>query len=355
MKLEQLGYKGIITELNDHSTTDGLVLGRVIVEHKERYITQTVSSTVSCEITGNMRYAAKSRADYPTVGDWVRLMTIDDQSAVIVELLPRQSVLERQAVGKHGEVQLIAANIDVAFIVQSVGHDFNLNRLERYMTICLSSGIEPLILLTKVDLITPDELQDLLKRARERLAEIRIIALSSKTKYGFDNLKNVMQPFKTYCFLGSSGVGKSTIVNELQGQEVLKTSEISKSTNKGRHTTSHRELFILPNGSIVIDTPGMREVGLANHSQGIESAYDHIGELSEHCKFNDCTHTNEVGCAVIQAVEEGELSLEAYNNYLKLKREQDYFSSTVQERRQKGKELGKMYKGIMQMKNKRKY
>jgi ribosome biogenesis GTPase len=164
-----------------------------------------------------------------------------------------------------------------------------------------------------------------------------------------------MQPFNTYCFLGSSGVGKSTIANHLQGETILKTAEISHQTNKGRHTTSHRALFILPNQSIIIDTPGMREIGMTDQQLGIESTFDQIAVLSEQCKFNNCTHTNEVGCMILKAVDGGEVPLEAYENFLKLKREQAHFSTTVRERRKKDREQGKLYKNIQKERRKKKF
>lgn len=352
MKLRQLGFTDKIRDLID---PDGLELGRVVVEHKERYVVQSIEGTFNAEITGNLRFSAQSRRDFPAVGDWVKLAMMDAESAVILEVLPRISTLERQAVGQHGETQLIATNIDYAFLVQATGHDFNLKRLERYLTICHASQIEPIILLTKIDLTEDQLVEELVSRLHERAKGVRVIALSSETGAGFDQLQKIMQPFRSYCFLGSSGVGKSTIVNRLRGEEIFKTSAISSSTNKGRHTTSHRELIILPNESIVIDTPGMREVGMTDQAPGLERTYDDIAELTQHCKFKDCTHIHEQGCAVIAAVNEGDISEEAYDNYLKLRREQEHFTSTVREKRQKSKAQGKLYKAIQSEKRKNKY
>lgn len=330
-------------------------LGRIIVEHKDRYILQSAEGTFHAEITGNLKYSAVSRADFPAVGDWVQYTKMDEKNAIILEIFPRYSVLQRQAVGKHGEIQLIATNIDCAFLVQAVGHDFNLKRLERYLTICNSAGIEPIIILTKIDLISENEIDSLLIQISERIKDVFVIALSSETEVGFKKLKAKMEAFKTYCFIGSSGVGKSTIVNHLKKEKVLKTNVISSSTNKGKHTTSHRELFVLPNKSIVIDTPGMREVGVTEQSQGIEITYDEIVELAQLCKYNDCTHTNETGCAVLSAIDDGSLLAEVYENYQKLKREREHFSSTVHEKRQRDKEFGKMIKTVLNQKKRNKY
>ncbi|MEM8966141.1 MAG: ribosome small subunit-dependent GTPase A [Bacteroidota bacterium] len=355
MKLEQLGFTHRIRNLANLTSDDESEIGRVIVEHKERYIIQSVEGSFNAEITGNLRFSAQSRHDYPAVGDWVKIATVDAESAVILEILPRTSVLERQAVGQYGEAQIIATNIDHAFIVQAVGHDFNLKRLERYLTICHTAQIEPIVLLTKIDLAEKDAVSQLINQLHQRTKGIPVIAISSETGVGYEQLEEIMHPHQSYCFLGSSGVGKSSIVNRLNGQSILKTSTISDSTNKGRHTTSHRELLVLPNESIVIDTPGMREVGMTDQVPGLEQTYDEITELAQQCKFNNCDHTHEQGCAVIAAVNAGDISEEAYQNYLKLKREQQHFSSTVREKRQKSRAQGKLYKAIQNEKRKNKY
>lgn len=354
-KLETLGFSGKIKELIDLSELDGFELGRVIVEHKERYIVKANDISFQAEITGNMRFSAQSRVDFPAVGDWVKFTKMDEQNVIILEVLPRFSIIERQAVGQLGEIQIIATNIDFAFIVQSVGHDFNLKRLERYLAICHSSKIEPIIVLTKIDLVETDEINKLTNKISDRIKNVEIIPLSSESKTGYERLNTIMQPYKTYCFLGSSGVGKSTIINHLNQDKVLATKSVSTSTNKGRHTTSHRELFILPNKSIVVDTPGMREVGLTDQTEGIELTYEDIVELARQCKYNDCTHTKELGCAVLDAIEDGSLSEEIFNNYHKLKREQEHFSSTVHEKRQRDKEFGKMIKTIKNEKKRNRF
>ena len=344
--MKELGFTDKIRNLIDDSNLKDFELGRVIAEHKERYTVQTESGIFNAEITGNLRFSANSRIDFPAVGDWVKITMMDQDTAIIMKILPRFSLLERQAVGKFGEIQLIATNIDYAFIVQSVGYDFNLKRIERYLTVCKSSEIEPIIILTKIDLIDTEELETLMKESINRIKDIPVFAISNITHKGFDQLESKMSPYKTYCFLGSSGVGKSSIINHLIGSEHLKTSTISKSTSKGRHTTSHRELIVLPNKSIVIDTPGMREIGITDQAKGIELTYDEITELAQNCKFNDCTHTNEKGCAVIAALKDGIISKDVYDNYLKLKREQIHFSSTLAEKRLKNKKQGKLFKAI---------
>jgi ribosome biogenesis GTPase len=352
--MKNLGFTNKIQKLIPSDIND-YELARIIVEHKERYIIQSTEGTYHAEITGNLKYSASSRSDFPAVGDWVRHTKMDEKNAIILEVFPRYSVLERQAVGKHGEIQLIATNIDCAFLVQAVGHDFNLKRLERYLSLCYSSNIEPIIVLTKIDLVGENEVKSLFTQITERFPKVPALAISSETNVGYAQLASYLEAFKTYCFIGSSGVGKSTIINHLKNEEVLKINEISSSTNKGKHTTSHRELFVLPNKSIVIDTPGMREVGITEQIQGIEITYNEIVELAQLCKYSDCTHTNEAGCAVLEAIEDGRLLEEVYQNYQKLKREQEHFSSTVHEKRQKDKKFGKMIKTVLSHKKNNKY
>lgn len=352
--MKNLGFKENIKKLIP-SEIDHSELGRIIIEHKERYVLQSGEFVLNAEITGNLRFSAESRADFPAVGDWVRFMKMDKENAIIVEIFPRYSQLQRQAIGKNTDIQIIASNIDYAFIVQAVGHDFNLNRLERYVTICHSAKIEPLVVLSKIDLIQEEEVESLLDEIGRRLPEIKVFAISNETEQGLKDIKQDMLPYHTYCFIGSSGVGKSTLVNCLKEEETLKTSSISESTNKGRHTTSHRELLVLPNKSIVIDTPGMRELGITDQSNGIETTYDQIIQLADECRFADCTHTNESGCAVLTSLGNEELSHEVYENYQKLKREEEHFSASIHEKRLKDKEFGKMVRTVKDLKKRHKY
>jgi len=352
--MKYLGFTGRFSELIKHDDYAGYDLARVIVEHKERYTVQSDSGIYIAEITGNLRYTAKSRLDFPAVGDWVKITMMDAENAIILSIFPRFSMLERQAIGKFGEIQVIASNIDYAFIVQSVGHDYNLNRFERYLAICYSANIQPILILSKTDLINNEEIKLHLKEINDRIPGVLLLPYSIENEAGFKALNDTMEAYKTYCFIGSSGVGKSTIVNRLMGREVLRTEAISEHTNKGRHTTSHRELIILPNESIVIDTPGMREIGMTDNPEGIDRTYESIAELSKTCKFSDCTHIHEKGCSVLKALDEGEITENTYNNYQKLKREQIHFSSTVHEKRQKDKEFGKIIKAVLKEQSKNK-
>jgi ribosome biogenesis GTPase len=344
MKLEDFGYNNELEESRIEHKLDSFDIGRVIAEHKERYIVKTAGGECEAEITGNMRFTAKSREDFPAVGDWVAITAYDAEFAVIHKILPRFSIIKRQAVGQFGEIQIIAANIDYAFLVQAVDRDFNINRLERYLTICNTSGVKPVIILSKTDLIDEPKLNEILSSIKARIKDIPVFAISNETQNGYKALSEFVEKGKTYCMLGSSGVGKSTLLNNLSGRTIMRTDAISESTNKGRHVTSHRELIILESGGILIDNPGMREVGIADTAGGLEITFDAIVRAAKNCKFGDCTHMNEAGCGVLEAVEKGAIDRASYENYLKMEREKAHFESTVAERRKKDKEFGKIMK-----------
>jgi len=355
MKLEDLGYNIDLEKFRIDNHLDQFEIGRVIAEHKERYIVRTDKGEYESEITGNMRFTAKSRIDFPAVGDWVALTTYDADFGIIHQLLPRFSTIKRQAVGQFGEVQIIATNIDAAFVVQAIDRDFNINRLERYLTICNSSKVSPIIVLSKIDLIDKLQMVEILENINARIKNIPVIAISNETQNGYAEINKFIEAGKTYCMLGSSGVGKSTLINNLSGKTIMRTDVISQSTNKGRHVTSHRELIVLEDGGILIDNPGMREVGITDSASGLEITFDLIVILSQNCKFKDCTHTNEIGCYVLEAIEKGEMDKASYENYLKMEKEKAHFESTVIEKRKKDKEFGKLLKNYKKDINKNKY
>lgn len=344
MTLEDLGYQPGMDQFKADCHRSGWNPARVSAEHKERYTVLTKEGEFEAEITGNLRFTARSREDFPAVGDWVAVAVFDQDFAVIHQIMPRFSVLKRQAAGHSGDIQIIAANIDVAFLVQAADRDFNLNRLERYLSICYSARVSPVVVLTKTDLAEETEISGMLAGIRQRTGGIPALAVSNLNRNGYDALNDLMERGRTYCLLGSSGVGKSTLLNNLSGRDIMKTDAISQSTNKGRHVTSHRELVILGNGSILIDNPGMREVGLADTEGGLETAFDKIVSLSHNCRYTDCTHTTEEGCSVIRAVEQGELDAGAWQNYLKMEREKAHYETTVAERRRREKVFGKILK-----------
>ena len=355
MKLDDLGYNDKIEKSRIENNLEDFDIGRVISEHKERYIVKTEKGEFEAEITGNLRFSAKGREDFPAVGDWVALTIYDSGFSVIHGILPRFSIISRQAVSQFGEVQIIATNIDYAFLIQAVDRDFNINRLERYLTICYSSDVSPIIVLSKTDLIDEQRMNGILNDIKLRIKNVPVTAISNETQNGYEAIKKTIEKGKTYCMLGSSGVGKSTLLNNLSGRTIMRTDTISQSTNKGRHVTSHRELIILENGGILVDNPGMREVGIADTTSGLEITFDKIVSLSQNCKFKDCTHTRETGCSILEAVEKGDIDKNSYENYLKLEREKAHFELTVVEKRKKDKELGKIIKNYKKDMNKNKY
>jgi len=355
MKLEDFGYNDTLEKLRIESNLSDFEIGRVIAEHKERYIVKTENGEFEAEISGNLRFSAQSRVDFPAVGDWVALTTYDSDFSVIHKTIPRLSIIARQAVGQFGEIQIIATNIDYALLIQAVDRDFNINRLERYLTICYSSKVTPIIVLTKTDLINELKIAELTNSIKQRINGISVFAISNETKDGYEALQKMIEKGKTYCMLGSSGVGKSTLLNHLSGMTLMKTDTISQSTNKGRHITSHRELIVLETGGILIDNPGMREVGIADTTGGLETTFDKIISLSQKCKFKDCTHTTEIGCSVLEAVEKGEVDKNSYENFLRMEREKAHFESTIEERRKKDKEFGKVMKNYKKDMKKNKF
>jgi len=357
MKLEDLGYTAELEEYRIQQNLLNFNVGRVISEHRERYIVRTDKSEFEAEITGNLRYSANSGDHFPAVGDWVALSEYDGAKAIIHSVFPRRTILERQAVGKFGEKQIIATNVDYAIIVQAVDRDFNLNRIERYLTICHASGVNPVVVLSKVDLVDDTDLKgskvdlvddthlrDLLGKIKDRVGTVPVFPVSNHTLSGYPEFQRIIEKGKTYCLLGSSGVGKSTLINNMLGESRLKTDSISKSSNRGKHITTRRELVITPGGGILIDNPGMREIGITDLQAGIKDAFSSILLLSGQCKFKDCTHIHEAGCAVLEAVEKGEIVRASYENFMKLERETEHFESTVFEKRRKDKEFGKMVK-----------
>ena len=354
MDLEGLGYNKALEKYRTQQHLSVFEVGRVILEHKERYVIRTPENEFDAELIGNLRYTAESRSDFPAVGDWVAFSEYDDGKALIHAVYPRVSIIERQAAGRSGQIQIIATNVDFGLIVQAVDRDFNLNRLERYLTICNASSVTPVIVLSKTDLIASEALQLIRNRVRERIPDVQILAIGNQEK-GYSEVEAIIEKGKTYCLLGSSGVGKSTLINKLSGNQQMKTGEISSSVNKGKHVTSHRELIVLPNGGIFIDNPGMREVGITDSTIGLETTFEAILSYAAHCRFNDCTHQHETGCAILEALENGKIDEESYANFQKMEKEKAHFESDAVARKKKDKNLGKVIKEVKKQRKKDKY
>jgi len=353
--LKRLGLTKQIIELNPNTTNNPEELARVVAVHKDRYLVRNSINILNAEITGNLRFSAQSSLDFPAVGDWVQIVPIDKDTAIIRSVLKRYSTLERKTVGKYGENQLIATNINTAFIVMAVNQDFKLNRLDRYISICNEGQIEPIVVLTKIDLLDNEDVHGYIDQITQRHKSISVIPVSIFKTESIAVFKGMLESMNTYCFIGSSGVGKSTLVNVLLEENMLKTNALSTHHQKGKHTTTHRELFTLPNGSMVIDTPGMREVGLGNQTNGIEATFETLVDFAKRCKYGNCTHTNESNCGVLDALDEGQLDEDSYSNYLKLKKEQEHYSQSRLEKKHSHKKLTKMIRKVQRQKRNRKY
>ncbi|TGV00353.1 ribosome small subunit-dependent GTPase A [Flavivirga rizhaonensis] len=355
LTLEDLGYNEALETYRKEQNIDSFLVGRAILEHKDRYIVKTGNNEFDAELIGNLRFTAENRYDLPAVGDWVAISEYDEGKALIHAIYPRHSIIERQAVGKYAQTQIIATNIDYGLIVQSVNRDFNINRLERYLTICNASNVKPIIILSKIDLIDELMLNTLLDTIKKRIKGISILAMSNQSKIGLDKIKAIINKGKTYCLLGSSGVGKSTLLNLLIGKELMDTGAISERIDRGKHVTTHRELIVLDDGGILIDNPGMREIGITKSTEGLEMTFDDISELSQGCKFKNCTHTSEKGCAILNAVKNGDIDSDSYANFQKMEKERAFFESSVEEKRKKDKDFGKMVKNIKKQRQRNKY
>jgi ribosome biogenesis GTPase len=321
MELTELGLNSWIENHARKSCAAQQRIARVTVVDRGQYTVRSEHGDQPAKATRKFMKAITSSIDMACVGDWVCMDNHDSKEYTSIHaVLPRKSFLRRKSAGKGTKLQMIAANIDVIFIVQSCHYDFNVSRLERYLLMATEGHVEPVIILSKTDLVSPETLQQLIQEIRDEGISARIMPLSNVTCAGLDQVKESMECGKTYCLVGSSGVGKSTLINQLRGNDTLRTQTVSTS-GEGRHTTVRRQLFVLDQGALLIDTPGMREVGVIAVNDGMADTFDDIQDLALQCKFSNCAHEKEGGCAVLQAIKEGKLHLERYHNYIKLKAE----------------------------------
>jgi ribosome biogenesis GTPase len=321
MKLSALGLDSWFENHARDLCGSGQTLARVVAIDRGRIAVNAGHGEFFAELLGKFFYAAESAAKFPCVGDWVCLEHHDsDDFASIHAILPRKTLLKRKTVGYDEEFQILASNIDVAFIVMACDYDFHVAKLERFLVMIHEADIKPVLLFTKTDLISPEALHLLIADIRDAGIDIEILALSNTTGDGLEQMHRFIEAKKTYCLLGSSGVGKSTLMNQLIGKETFETQAVSDS-GQGRHTTVRRHLIMLKQGAMLVDMPGMRELAVAEVKEGIEGSFADIVELTQVCKFSNCTHSNEPGCAILAALEGGELNAEHYKNYLKIQKE----------------------------------
>ena len=330
--LTALGWDDALAEEFEPHRRAGLIPGRVSIQHRGAYDVLTAEGELRCDVAGRLYDEAASPADLPAVGDWVAVAARPEEAAGTVQaVLARRTKFSRKTAWQASEEQVLAANVDVALIVTSLNEDMNLRRLERYLTLAWESGATPVLVLTKADLA--DDVPAVVAEVESVACGAAVHAISSVTGEGLDELRAHLRPGVTAALLGSSGVGKSTLVNTLVGEELLETREI-REDGKGRHTTTRRELIQLPGGALVIDTPGMREVQLWIADDGLEEAFSDVTELFEHCRFSDCAHESEPGCAVKEAIANGTLAPERWESYLKLQRELAHLDRRLDKRAQ---------------------
>ena len=328
--LTALGWDDVLAEQFEPHARAGLAPGRVAVQHRGAYDVLTADGELRCDVAGRLYDEAASPAELPAVGDWVAVAARPaEQAGTVQAVLPRRTKFSRKTAWQASEEQVLATNVDVVLIVSSLNEDLSLRRLERYLTLAWESGARPVLVLTKADL--SDDVIGAVASVESVAFGAPVHAISNVTGEGLDDVLAYLRPGVTAALLGSSGVGKSTLVNRLAGEELLETREI-RDDGRGRHTTTRRELVQLPGGGLVIDTPGMREVQLWIADDGLEEAFEDVTELFGRCRFTDCAHESEPGCAVKEALASGTLPPERWESYVKLQRELEHLERRLDKR-----------------------
>lgn len=346
-QLHLYGWNEELFRQKQNSNYKDFLHGRVTVTHKTCYEVVSETGHYTCELTGNMLYG-REVCEYPCTGDWVIFQSTDTNKGIILDRLPRKKTLYRLKSGSVSDRQAIASHIDKAFIVQSLDSSFNVRRIERFMLQLSPENIQPVLILTKTDL--GFDAEEIEKAITHLSHKIPVFYTSIELPESIDKLREFIHVGETVVFTGMSGVGKSTLINALCGQRVLQTGAISDSTGKGKHTSTRREMVLLPDSGVLIDTPGVKLFGVTNDNTDNLSEILDISDYEGKCKFKDCQHINEKGCAVIAAVETGEIDRGIYESYLKLRREAWHYTASVHEKRKKEKSLSKLIEEVKQCK-----
>lgn len=348
MNLAELGWNAAFEQRFAEFANGGLSASRVVREDRQLYTVVCEEGTLAAEVSGKMRHEAGSRSDFPAVGDWVAIQPrADEGKATIHAVLPRKSAFIRKEAGSRTEGQVLAANVDTVFLVVGLDHDFNPRRVERYLTVAWDSGANPVVVLNKAD-VCPD-IAACVEAVEGVAMGVPVHVVSAATREGLDALETYVAAGQTVAFLGSSGVGKSSLINCLLGEDRLEVRAVREDDSRGRHTTTHRELIVLPNGGVVIDTPGMRELQLWTDDGSVERTFEDIETLARECRFRDCRHEAEPGCAVQQGIADGDLDPARFGSYRKLQRELRHIEARKDDKarlteRTSDKQFGKMVK-----------
>ena len=357
MSISNLGWTPFFSQTLEQFDAPGLNPARVFRQDKHRFLVHTGSDVVPAILTGSLTSRLAAVGDSVTVGDWV-LVTADlnSETQSIHELLPRRSAFKRKSAGAATREQVVAANLDIVFLISGLDGDFNLRRIERYVTQAWSSGATPVILLNKADVC--DDVEGRLMAASAVAPGVDVHTVSARNGTGVKEIEEYLRPGVTIALLGSSGVGKSTLLNSLMGEHRMEVGDVREDDSRGRHTTTHREMIILPSGALVIDTPGMRELQLWSSSEDLQRTFAEVSDLAAQCRFNDCSHTTEPGCAVLEALASGELDQDRYDSHLKLEKEVAYLErrkddSAAFAQRQHERELTRLYRRTIKQKRDR--